>query len=183
MTVKLGVVMDPIETITVRKDTTLAMMLAAQRRGWQVFYILQGDLYSDQGVSRALMTLINVRDDPDDWFEYGERSDQALGELDVILMRKDPPFNIDYIYSTYLLEQAEQQGTLVLNKPQSLRDCNEKLFATQFPQCCPPFLVSANKEKLRHFTNCTKTLYISHWMAWAGHPSSGSSATIPISAW
>lgn len=151
MTVKLGVVMDPIETITVKKDTTLAMMLAAQRRGWQVFYMLQSNLYSDQGVSRALMTLINVRDDPDDWFKYGECSDQALGELDVILMRKDPPFNIDYIYSTYLLEQAEQQGTLVLNKPQSLRDCNEKLFATQFPQCCPEFLVSANKEKLKAF--------------------------------
>ncbi len=151
MTVKLGVVMDPIETITVYKDTTLAMLLAAQKRGWQVHYMLQSDLYSEQGISRARMSLLTVRDNPDDWFDIGEVKDQPLGELDVILMRKDPPFNMDYIYSTYLLEQAQQQGTLLINDPQSLRDCNEKMFATQFPQCCPDFLVSSSAEKLKAF--------------------------------
>lgn len=151
MTVKLGVVMDPIETITVYKDTTLAMLLAAQKRGWQIHYMLQSDLYSEQGISRARMSLLTVRDNPDDWFTLGEVNDQPLGELDVILMRKDPPFNMDYIYSTYLLELAQQQGTLLINDPQSLRDCNEKMFATQFPQCCPEFLVSSNAEKLKGF--------------------------------
>lgn len=151
MTVKLGVVMDPIESITVKKDTTLAMLLAAQRRGWEIHYMLQQDMYSQQGISRALMRQLTVRDDPKSWYEFGESSDRQLGELDVILMRKDPPFDLDYIYSTYLLEQAEQQGCLVVNRPQSLRDCNEKIFATRFPQCCPDFLVSSSAEKLKAF--------------------------------
>ena len=151
MTVNLGVVMDPIESITVKKDTTLAMLLAAQRRGWTIHYMQQPDLYSAQGVSRASMTTLTVQDDPQNWFQYGESSDKALTELDVILMRKDPPFDLDYIYSTYLLEQAHREGTLVVNDPQSLRDCNEKMFATQFPQCCPPVLVSADAEKLKAF--------------------------------
>lgn len=151
MTVKLGVVMDRIESITVKKDTTLAMLLAAQRRGWEIHYMLQQDMYSQQGVSCAQMRALTVRDDTEDWFEFGESSDSPLGELDVILMRKDPPFDLDYIYSTYLLEQAEQQGCLVVNSPQSLRDCNEKIFATRFPQCCPEFLVSSSAEKLKAF--------------------------------
>lgn len=151
MTVKLGVVMDPIESITVYKDTTLAMLLAAQKRGWQIHYMLQSDLYSDQGISRARMRRLSVADDLDNWFEYGAEIDQALNELDVILMRKDPPFDIDYIYSTYLLEQAQRAGSLLVNDPQSLRDCNEKMFATQFPQCCPEFLVSSSDEKLKAF--------------------------------
>ena len=151
MTVKLGVVMDPIESITVKKDTTLAMLLAAQRRGWEIHYMLQQDMYSQQGVSCAQMRALTVRDDTEDWFEFGESSDSPLGELDVVLMRKDPPFDLDYIYSTYLLEQAEQQGCLVVNSPQSLRDCNEKIFATRFPQCCPEFLVSSSAEKLKAF--------------------------------
>ncbi|MCY4263707.1 MAG: glutathione synthase [Gammaproteobacteria bacterium] len=151
MTVKLGVVMDPIETISAYKDTTLAMLLAAQGRGWQIFYLTQTDLYSKQGVSCGLMRELTVEDDPARWFEFGTVSDQPLDTLDVILMRKDPPFNMDYIYSTYLLEQAKQAGTLVVNDPQSLRDCNEKLYATQFPQCCPDFLVSSSKNQLREF--------------------------------
>ena len=151
MAIRLGVVMDPIESITVKKDTTLAMLLAAQRRGWEISYMLQSDLYSLQGKTRASMRPLSVRDDPHDWFDLGDEHDQALSELDVILMRKDPPFDLDYVYTTYLLEQAESEGSLVVNKPQSLRDCNEKVFATQFPQCCPPFLVAAAAEKLRAF--------------------------------
>lgn len=143
--------MDPIESIIVKKDTTLAMLLAAQRREWKIHYMLQRDLYSDQGVSRAFMRPLSVKDDPENWFQLGERSDRELSELDVILMRKDPPFDLDYIYSTYLLEQAQRAGVLLVNDPQSLRDCNEKMFATQFPQCCPPFLVSSSAEKLKAF--------------------------------
>ena len=151
MTLKLGVVMDPIESITVKKDTTLAMLLAAQRKGWTIHYMQQKDLYSAQGISRANMTVLEVRDNPQSWFTLGESGDKALSELDVILMRKDPPFDLDYIYSTYLLEQAHREGTLIVNNPQSLRDCNEKIFATQFPQCCPPVLVSADAEMLKAF--------------------------------
>ena len=151
MTLNLGVVMDPIESITVKKDTTLAMLLAAQRKGWTIHYMQQKDLYSAQGTSRANMTSLEVRDDPQSWFTLGESGDKPLSELDVILMRKDPPFDLDYIYSTYLLEQAHREGTLIVNNPQSLRDCNEKIFATQFPQCCPPVLVSADAEMLKAF--------------------------------
>lgn len=151
MSIKLGVVMDPIDSITVKKDTTLAMLLAAQKRGWVIHYMLQSDLYMDQGSPRAAMHTLSVMDDENKWFELGSHSDQALAELDVILMRKDPPFNLDYIYSTYLLERAQSEGTLIVNDPQSLRDCNEKLFATQFPQCCPPVLVASAENKLKAF--------------------------------
>lgn len=151
MSVKLGVVMDPIESINVKKDTTLAMLLAAQERGWVIHYMLQSDLYLDQGRAYASVQTLSVRDDPADWFSFGSKSNMPLAELDVILMRKDPPFNMDYIYSTYLLEQAQHEGALVVNDPRSLRDCNEKLFATQFPQCCPPLMVSCSPEKLKAF--------------------------------
>ena len=99
MNVKLGVVMDPIENITVKKDTTLALLLAAQERKWDIFYMLQTDLYSDQGCPKAKMRSLSVKDDAADWFEFGADTDQALSELDVILMRKDPPFDLDYILS------------------------------------------------------------------------------------
>ena len=151
MGVKLGVVMDPIESITVKKDTTLAMLLAAQKRGWQIHYMLQSDMYLDQGQCRATTQTLSVKDDEKDWFSIGSAADIALSELDVVLMRKDPPFDMDYIYSTYLLEQAQREGTLIVNDPQSLRDCNEKLFATQFPQCCPPLIVASSQEKLKAF--------------------------------
>jgi glutathione synthase len=151
MGVKLGVVMDPIEAITVKKDTTLAMLLAAQKRDWEIHYMLQSDLYLAQGESRAQVRVLSVRDDEQDWFTLGSGSDMALAQLDVILMRVDPPFDMDYIYSTYLLEQAQREGTLIVNDPQSLRDCNEKLFATQFPQCCPPLLVASDMARLKAF--------------------------------
>ncbi|HIF75053.1 MAG TPA: glutathione synthase [Porticoccaceae bacterium] len=151
MGIKLGVVMDPIESITVKKDTTLAMLLAAQKRGWIIHYMLQSDLYLDAGSARASVRTLSVADDPQSWFSFGNSNNISLADLDIILMRKDPPFDMDYIYATYILEQAEREGTLIVNKPQSLRDCNEKLFATQFPQCCPPLIVACSAEKLKAF--------------------------------
>lgn len=151
MTIKLGVVMDPIASINYKKDTTLAMLWAAQDRGWQLFYMEQADLYLEQGVARARMAPLTVARDPQNWFSMAAAQDQDLEQLDVILMRKDPPFDNEYIYSTYILEAAERLGTLIVNRCQSLRDCNEKVFATQFPQCCPPVLVSADMARLKAF--------------------------------
>jgi glutathione synthase len=151
MAIKLGVVMDPIASINYKKDTTMAMLWAAQDRDWQLFYMEQADLYLDQGVGRASMAPLTVFRDPDCWFKLGDTQDSDLSDLDIILMRKDPPFDNEYIYSTYILEAAEREGTLVVNRCQSLRDCNEKVFATQFPQCCPPVLVSGDMQRLRDF--------------------------------
>jgi len=151
MSLKVGVVMDPIESIHYKKDSTLAMLWAAQDRGWSLFYLEQRGLYSRDGQAMGRMAPLRVKRDPAAWFERGDYNDTPLAELDVILMRKDPPFDNEFIYSTYLLEQAERQGTLVVNRCQSLRDCNEKLFATQFPQCCPPVLVARDPALLRAF--------------------------------
>jgi len=150
MTVRLGVVMDPIASISYKKDSTLAMLWAAQDRGWQLFYMEQQDLYLRDG-ARASMRPLRVFRDPSRWYELGETEEAALGSLQVILMRKDPPFNNEFIYTTYILEAAARDGTLVVNDPRSLRDCNEKLFATEFPQCCPPLLVSRSAAQLRAF--------------------------------
>ncbi|WP_018275007.1 glutathione synthase [Teredinibacter turnerae] len=150
-TLRIGVVMDPISNISFKKDTTLAMLLAAQERGHQLFYMEIKDLLLDQGNARANMATLSVANDAANWFTLGEKSLLNLSELDVVLMRKDPPFDNQYIYATYILERAEQQGTLIVNKPQSLRDCNEKVFATQFPQCCPPVTVSRDTRLLREF--------------------------------
>jgi len=151
MAISLGVVMDPIADIKFYKDTTLALLLAAQERGWDLHYMEQRDLYLLQGEARANMRNLFVADNGDSWFELGLHEDKKLGDLDVIIMRKDPPFDNEYIYSTYILEAAQNQGALVVNDPRSLRDCNEKIFATQFPQCCPPVLVSRDMLRLREF--------------------------------
>ena len=151
MSVRLGIVMDPIAGISYKKDSSLAMLLAAQERGWSLFYMEQRDLYLGAGQARAQMRPLTVFADPARWFELGEEQDSPLAELDVILMRKDPPFDMEFVYSTYLLEQAEAEGVLVVNRPQSLRDCNEKLFATLFPQCTPPTLVSRRPDIIREF--------------------------------
>jgi len=151
MTVRVGIIMDPIAQISFKKDSSLAMLLAAQARGWELHYMEQRDLYQQGSQARARTRPLKVFNDPTRWFEAGEECDTALAELDVILMRKDPPFNSEYVYATYLLELAEQAGTLVVNRPQSLRDCNEKFFATQFPQCTPPTLVSRRSDILREF--------------------------------
>lgn len=151
MSVRLGIVMDPIANISYKKDSSLAMLLAAQARGWSLFYMEQQDLYQDQGVARARMRPLKVFANPEHWFELEAETDTVLSDLDVILMRKDPPFDMEFVYSTYLLEQAERAGVLVVNKPQSLRDCNEKLFASQFPHCTPATLVSRRADVLREF--------------------------------
>lgn len=151
MSISLGVVMDPIASIKYQKDTTLALLLAAQEQGWQLYYMEQSDLYLQQGEAYASMRNLSVKDSPDSWFHLGTRQENKLGSLNVILMRKDPPFDNEFIYSTYILEAAQKQGALVVNDPRSLRDCNEKVFATQFPQCCPPLLVSRDMLRLREF--------------------------------
>ncbi|MCY1273700.1 Glutathione synthetase [compost metagenome] len=151
MSVRLGIVMDPIAQIAFKKDSSLAMLLAAQERGWSLFYMEQQDLYQKNGEARARMRPLKVFLDPERWFELEAEADTPLAELDVILMRKDPPFDNEFVYSTYLLEQAERAGVLVVNRPQSLRDCNEKFFATLFPQLAPPTVVSRRADILREF--------------------------------
>jgi len=153
MTLNIGIVMDPVESITPYKDSSLAMMLAAQKKGWKLHYILQSGLYLQGDSAKVDFRPIKVFDDNQRWFETGELSTTDAANLDVILMRIDPPFDMEYIYTTYLLEMAEQQDCLIVNKPSSLRDANEKLFATRFPQCCTDVLVSRDPEKLRHFVN------------------------------
>ncbi|MBZ4193877.1 MAG: glutathione synthase [Candidatus Contendobacter sp.] len=151
MTIKLGVVMDPIAAITVKKDTTFAMLLAAQACGWELHYFEQSDLYARGNTVCGRSRRLSVRDDQHDWFAFHGERELPLAELSVILMRKDPPFDMEYIYTTYLLELAEAAGTLVVNRPRSLRDANEKLFALQFPQCCPPTLVSRDAARFKTF--------------------------------
>lgn len=150
-TIKLGVVMDPIGSIKPAKDTTLAMLLAAQTRGWALHYMEQSDLYLRDGEARARSRLIEVSDTAHDWFSFGTERDLGLGSLDVILMRKDPPFDMEYIYSTYLLERAQHAGAMVINSPQALRDANEKAYTAWFPQCCPPTLMTRDMDRIRQF--------------------------------
>jgi glutathione synthase len=151
MSIKLGVVMDPISALNYKKDSTMAMLWAAQDRGWELFYMEQTDLYLEQGVAMGAMSALQVHRDPEHWYDLKEKHGAPLSGLDVILMRKDPPFDNEYIYSTYILEAAEREGTLIVNRCQSLRDCNEKVFATEFPKCCPPVLVSADSDRLKAF--------------------------------
>jgi len=147
----LGVVMDPIQSINFYKDTTLSILLAAQDQGFKLFYMEQQDLFLENGAPFAEVRPLRVINNPDGWYELDQASAVPLNELDVVIMRKDPPFDSEFIYSTYILEAAEKLGTLVVNKPQSLRDCNEKVFATEFPQCTPPLLVSRSIKRLTHF--------------------------------
>ena len=147
----LGIVMDPIQSINYLKDTSLSILLAAQQQGFRLFYMEQQDLFLENGVPYAEVQPLRVFDNPDCWHELGGRSAVPLAELTVVLMRKDPPFDSEFIYSTYILEAAEKLGTLVVNRPQSLRDCNEKVFATEFPECTPPLLVSRSLKRLKGF--------------------------------
>ena len=151
MSRKLGVVMDPLETIQYKKDTTLAVLWAAQDRGWSLFYMTPDALFLDGERPMAVAQSLTVHREPDHWFDVCHPQDISLAELDICLMRKDPPFDMEYIYATYLLERAERQGTLIVNRCHSLRDCNEKLFATEFPECCPTLLVSRDMSKLKAF--------------------------------
>jgi len=151
MGTSLGVIMDPIQSIYFYKDSTLAILLAAQAQGFELFYMEQSDLFIDNTGPKAQLRPLKVFNDANKWFELGDSRDAALEEMDVLVMRKDPPFDSEFIYSTYILEAAERRGSLVVNKPQSLRDCNEKVFATEFPQCTPPLLVSRDQERLKGF--------------------------------
>ena len=143
--------MDPIESISYQKDTTLALLLSAQEAGYELYCMEQQHLFIENCIPRALMCELEVFDHADKWFEKQQPKIKTLDYLDVILMRKDPPFDSEYIYSTYILEAAEKKGCLVINCPRSLRDCNEKVFATQFPECTPPNLVSRQKQQLKDF--------------------------------
>lgn len=146
----IGIVMDPLASIHPENDTTVQMLIAAQKRNHTIAYIAQDSTYTkNNNVFAVAQTLQVTEKQP--WYNITHTETVPLTHFDVILMRKDPPFNLSYIYTTYLLELAEQAGVLVLNKPQSLRDANEKLFAMQFPQCCPPTLVSQQKEVLYSF--------------------------------
>ena len=149
--IKLGIVMDPIDSINIKKDTSFAMLLEAQRRGYELHYMEMNDLYLHAGDGRARTRLLSVKEDKESWFSFGAEQDLALHELDVILMRKDPPFDNEFVYSTYLLERAEVKGTLVVNRPQSLRDCNEKLFTAWFSELTPDTLVSRSAAHIRKF--------------------------------
>ena len=153
MKIKLGVVMDAIESINVKKDTTFAMLLEAQSRGWSISYMQQQDLFLENGQAWATMQQLQVQDNPENWYQLASEKTANLASLDVILMRKDPPFDLEYIYSTYLLELAEAAGVKVINKPQSLRDANEKFFIANFPQCITPTIVTRQAQRLRQFAD------------------------------
>ncbi|BAO45499.1 glutathione synthase [Thiolapillus brandeum] len=142
MTLDIGIVMDPINTIKIAKDSSFAMLLEAQRRHWSIHYMEMDSLYLENGQPMARTRILKVCDDPEHWFEFENETTIPVEKLNAILMRKDPPFDMEYIYATYLLEQAEARGTLVVNRPQALRDANEKLFTSWFPQCTPDTLVS-----------------------------------------
>lgn len=158
--IKLGIVMDPISEVKVVKDSSMAMMLEAQKRGYEIFYMEMKDLYLDQGQARANTQKVKVFDDSQHWYELYDQQDIALSELDAILMRKDPPFDTEFIYATYMLERAEVEGTLIVNKPQSLRDCNEKLFTAWFADLTPRTLVTRNDKQIRAFHQELKDIII-----------------------
>ncbi len=147
----LGVVMDPIARIHPEKDTTLGLLEAAQRKGWSLVYFEQHDLYLRDGTARGEGRPLSVNLDPRDWFRLEEPHDMALSDLDVVLMRKDPPLDLEFLYTCCILEHATQMGTLVVNHPQAIRVANEKMFAQQFADLGPPTLVSRDHRHITHF--------------------------------
>ena len=153
MAIKLGIISDPISGFNIKKDTGFAMMLSAQMRGYELYYMEMSDLFLYQGQARATAAKATVFDDETNWYSLEDKQEINLCDLDVILMRKDPPFDTEYIYATYILERAENAGTLVVNKPQSLRDANEKLFTAWFSEHTPDTLVTRSQEQIRAFLN------------------------------
>ena len=143
--------MDPIGSINYKKDSSLAMLWAAQEREWSLFYMEPKDLFQRDGLSFARMHPLRVFRDPENWYTLGEPEVQPLHQMDVILMRQDPPFDLNFLYITHILEQAEREGTLVVNRARSIRDANERLFATEFPKCTTPVLVTRSGEQIRDF--------------------------------
>ncbi|MBT8048045.1 MAG: glutathione synthase [Xanthomonadales bacterium] len=148
---RTGVIMDPISGISTYKDSTFAMLLEAQRRGHEIWYMEPSDLTIRDGVALGHMRTLSVRDNRDDWFTLGDPENLELSSLTILLMRKDPPFNMDYVYTTYVLDLAEDAGVTVVNRPQALRDANEKCFITQFPQCCVPALITRSSGEIKAF--------------------------------
>lgn len=151
MSLSVAVLMDPIRSIKIAKDSTFAMLLEAQRRGHSLLYMEQGDLALRGGEAWARLRPLTVKDDPSGWFTLGGAAWRPLGEVDVVLQRKDPPVDSQFVYDTMVLEAAQKAGCNVVNDPRSLRDCNEKLFALQFPQCIPPTLVARDRDELKAF--------------------------------
>lgn len=149
--IKLGIVMDPIDAINIKKDTSFAMLTEAQSRGYEIYYMEMGDLYINNGEPRAKTKTLSVKDDSDNWFTFLAEKDICLGELDTLLMRKDPPFDSEFLFATQIFELAEHRGCLVVNKAQALRDFNEKLFTSWFPELIPDTLVTSNKALIREF--------------------------------
>lgn len=151
MTIKLGMVMDPIEHINIAKDTSFAMLLSAQSRNWQLHYMGINDLFLHNGEAYARTRQIQVQRIAQQHFDFLQEQVIALQDLHVIIMRKDPPFDQEYIYATYILERAESSGTYVINKPQALRDANEKMFTAWFHDCCADTLVARDVQRIRNF--------------------------------
>ncbi len=151
MTIKIGIVMDPIADINIKKDSSFAMLLEAQSRGWELYYLEMKDLYLENGRCFATSKKLTVQREAGNFYQLEDAVDHPLSDLDAVLMRKDPPFDTEYIYATYLLERAEDEGCLIVNKPQSLRDANEKLFTAWFSEFTPITLVTRSAEKIRAF--------------------------------
>lgn len=149
--IRTGVIMDPISGIATYKDSTFAMLLEAQRRNHEIWYMEPEDLSIRDGVALGHMSRLSVNDSREDWFTLAASENRELAKLDILLMRKDPPYNMDYVYTTYVLDLAEQSGVTVVNRPQALRDANEKCFTTQFPQCCVPMLISSSSSEIKAF--------------------------------
>ena len=152
--------MDSIDQINIKKDTSFSMLLEAQARNWELHYMELNDLYLSNGQPYARTRKITVQIDAGKWYQFTDEQDISLAELDTIIMRKDPPFDQEYIYATYLLEQAERQGCYVVNKPQSLRDANEKLFTSWFPQCCANSLVARDPLRFKRFLSEHKEIIL-----------------------
>jgi len=160
MAIKLGIVMDPISDVNVKKDSSMAMLFEAQKRGYEIYYMEMKDLYLEQGICRATVQNVKVYDNTEHWYDLSNEQDIAVSDLDAVLMRKDPPFDTEFIYATYMLERAEEAGTLIVNKPQSLRDCNEKLFTAWFADLTPKTLVTRSSKRIRDFHQAEQDIII-----------------------
>lgn len=169
MTIKFGVVMDPLENIKPEKDTTFAVMLKAQQRNWETFYIPFNRLFLEKNRVNAQMSRVTLTDQSSDYFQLQPTILQSLEELDIIFMRKDPPFNMEYIYMTYLLQKVAERGVRVINNPQSVRDANEKLFTTWFPQCCPDTVVTSQSDVIKSFATKYDAIVIKPLDGMGGH--------------
>ncbi len=169
MPIKLGIIMDPMHLTRGQEETSLAILNAAQERNWQLYYMEQHDIYIENTAPKARTKLLQVSKDHKNWFEFTGDKTINLSDLDVLLMRKDPPFDTEYLTTTYLLDLVKAAGTLVINDPQGIRTANEKLVTLQFPELCPPHLVSSKAELLRDFIAEHKDTILKPLNAMAGN--------------